>query len=269
MSAPYLGGHRLYVQGLWGQVHVRRWGQLKAGTPTIVLCHQTPWNSVQFHLLGPELAKRGWHVIAPDTAGYGLSDPAPQAPSIEDYADNLLAVMEALSLEPCVLGGHHTGALVAATAAACDPSRVSGLMLDNPPLYTQAERHQRQTMPHRAFAPEEGGQHFGKRWAFMRDFADPALSVEALHLANVTYYLNDISADYGHAAAYRFDMESRLPDITCPAIVLSSRNDPVAAHGPRYIARRPDWQLVHMKGGSANILQRPAEWAQVCDPLRP
>lgn len=261
MTAPLLSGRRSYVTGLWGQVHIREWGE---GRP-LVLLHQTPWNSIQFHKLAPLLAEAGWRVIAPDTPGYGLSDAPTFAPSIEDYAANLESVLQAIGVERAAVGGHHTGALIAAAFATLCPERVQALVLDNPPLYSVEERAQRQKMPHRDFAPIEGGTHFSDRWAFMRGFADPGMSVESLHLANIAYYLNDISADHGHAAAYRFDLTAILPLIVSPTLVLSSRLDPVGSHGDRFIALRPEWQRFLLEGGSANIIEQPEIWANSCN----
>lgn len=260
MTTPLLCGHRTYVTGLWGQVHVRQWGQ---GRP-LVLLHQTPWNAMQFYQLAPVLAAKGWRVIAPDTPGYGLSDAPPLSPSIEQYAANLEVVLEALNLSQAVIGGHHTGALIAAAYGALCPKSVEALILDNPPLYSVTERLQRQQMPHQNFAPVEGGTHFSDRWAFMRRLADPGLSPEHLHLANLTYYLNDLEADHGHAAAYDFDLAALLPLIVSPALLLSSQHDPISHHAERFLDLRPHWQIAKLEGGSANILEQPQAWADHC-----
>ncbi|WP_292051134.1 MULTISPECIES: alpha/beta fold hydrolase [unclassified Brevundimonas] len=260
MTTPLVCGRRTYVNGLWGQVHIREWGE----GPPLVLLHQTPWNGIQFHKLAPLLAAAGWRVIAPDTPGYGLSEPSPSPPDIEDYAANLEVTLHALGIDRAIIGGHHTGALIASAFAALSPAMVRGLVLHNPPLYSASEREQRQSMPHRAFAPVEGGSHFVDRWAFMRDFADPNLSVENLHLANLAYYLNDIRADHGHSAAYRFDLAALLPLVSAPALLLSSRLDPVSGHAERFQNLHPHWNLVHLDGGSANILEQPEIWSEVC-----
>lgn len=260
MTTPLLSGRRSYVTGLWGQVHIRLWGQ---GRP-LVLLHQTPWNGMQFHKLAPLLAAAGWQVIAPDTPGYGLSDAPPFAPTIEDYSANLEVTLKAMGIETAVVGGHHTGALIAAAYAVLAPSRVHALVLDNPPLYSAEERAQRQQAPHRAFGPQEGGGHFADRWAFMRGFADPGLSVESLHLANLAYYLNDITQDHGHSAAYRFDLQAVLPLIASPALLLASRLDPVGHHAERFMKIHPEWQIAPLDGGSANIIEQPGIWSGAC-----
>ena len=110
----------------------------------------------------------GWRVIAPDTPGYGLSDRPSARPAIDDYADNLAVVFDSLDVPDAVIAGHHTGALIAAAFAASRPARTSGLILDNPPFYTVAERTQRVAQRHSAHQPCEGGEHFTSRWRFLR-----------------------------------------------------------------------------------------------------
>lgn len=256
MISAWTSGRRRYVDGLWGQVHLREWG---FGRPLFLL-HQTPWNGVQFHRLAPLLAQTGWRVIAPDTPGYGLSDSPFAPPAIDDYADNLAVVFDSLDVPEAVIAGHHTGALIAAAFAAARPDRTSGLILDNPPFYTAAERARRLALPHHAHAPEEGGGHFTSRWRFMRGMADPDLSVAGLHLAIIAHHVNDASADHGHAAAYAWDMASAVDAIAAPTLVLSSRGDAIHFHGSRLLKRRPDWRGAALPTGPATALESPEIW---------
>lgn len=263
MNSAWTSGRRRYVDGLWGQVHLREWG---SGRPLFLL-HQTPWSGVQFHRLAPLLAQAGWRIIAPDTPGYGLSDRPSAPPAIDDYADNLAVVFDSLDVPDAVIAGHHTGALIAAAFAAARPDRTSGLILDNPPFYIAAERAQRLALPHHAHAPEEGGGHFTSRWRFMRGMADPNLSVAGLHLAIIAHHVNDAGADHGHAAAYAWDMADILDAIVAPTLVLSSRGDPVHAHGARLLKRRPDWRERDLVTGTATALETPERWREAVLPF--
>lgn len=256
MISAWTSGRRRYVDGLWGQVHLREWG---FGRPLLLL-HQTPWSGVQFHRLAPLLAQTGWRVIAPDTPGYGLSDRPSAPPAIGDYAENIAVVFESLDVQDAVIAGHHTGALIAAAFAAARPDRTSGLILDNPPFYTAEERAQRLALPHHAQAPEEGGGHFTSRWRFMRGMADPDLSVAGLHLAIIAHQVNDASADHGHAAAYAWDMASAVDAISAPTLVLSSRGDAIHSHGSRLLKCRPDWRGAVLPAGPATALESPEVW---------
>lgn len=255
MSA-WTHGRRRYVGGRWGQVHLREWGE---GVPVILL-HQTPWSSVQFHRVGPLLADAGFRVIAPDTPGYGLSDAPPAQPIIEDYADNLAQVLSDLGVGRTIVGGHHTGALIAASLAARRSDLVERLILDNPPFYNEEERSQRQSLPHLTHRPVAGGGHYVERWAFLRRLADPAMTVETLNLAITAFQVNASEADFGHAAAYAWAMAPVLQVIVAPTLVLSNLNDPIHSHGARLIEARPDWNRTIISGGSANVLERPSLW---------
>lgn len=248
---------RGYVDGLWGQVHYRRRGD----GPTLVLLHQTPWSSIQFHRAAPLLAAAGLDVIALDTPGYGLSDPPPSRPTIDAYADNVAHVLKGLALTDVAVLGHHTGALIAASLAA-RTTLSTRLILDNAPCYTPQERAQRQALPHLTHPPVEGGAHFAQRWAFLRGIVDPDMSDASLHLAVATYYSNTPGADHGHAAAYEWDLPGVLPAIRARTLVLSSRGDPIHAHGARILARRPDWRGAELTTGSASVLEHAGDWVR-------
>jgi class 3 adenylate cyclase len=72
-------------------------------------------------------------VIAFDKYGIGLSDPAPPGapPPIEDWMDDVRAVMDAVEVEQAVLLGAADGGMMAALFAATHPQRVSSLILAN------------------------------------------------------------------------------------------------------------------------------------------
>src|SRR5215469_14172471 len=83
----------------------------------------TPW-------LDP-LAAQGWHAVAPDLRGHGLSSkPAMEsAYSFELMADDMLRLADALGWERFVLLGHSMGGMVVQFLALAAPSRLAGLIL--------------------------------------------------------------------------------------------------------------------------------------------
>ena len=246
---------RGYADGVWGQVHWRRRGR---GKP-LILIHQSPWSSMQYHAVMPLLADRGWCVTALDTPGYGLSDPAPPDTEISAYADNVAAVMSSLAIDRAAVAGHHTGALVGGCLAARHPGRVEALALDNAPLYSDAERADRATRTHLPGAIEPDGSHFTDRWAFMRRVSDPAMSDGSVHLAVLAYFSAGI--DDGHQAAFRHDFAADLKLLAAPALAISSLGDPIHHHGARIRELRPDFAHVTFPGGTATVLEDPALWA--------
>jgi pimeloyl-ACP methyl ester carboxylesterase len=89
---------------------VRRWG---GGTRYAVLLHGMSASSRVFHRLGPALADRGFHVVAPDLPGHGRSEADPDA-TIESFAD---AVLDSVPARPALAVGHSMGGMVLAVAA--------------------------------------------------------------------------------------------------------------------------------------------------------
>ena len=113
--------------GRWGarQVHYRRTGR----GPVVLCLHQSPLSSRDM------LATLGhWHTrftcIAPDTPGFGLSDPLGVARA--DFADAVVEFMDALHLERPAVYGFHTGAMIAASLAARHPDRIACAVASRP-----------------------------------------------------------------------------------------------------------------------------------------
>ena len=98
------------------RVHFRAAG----GGPPVVLLHQSPRSSAELVPLMQVLA-RHFRVIAPDTPGYGQSDPvAPSSsePTIDAFADALVGRrgdVEAVRQTDTALVEHHCGDVLAET----------------------------------------------------------------------------------------------------------------------------------------------------------
>lgn len=76
------------------------------------------------------LSRDGWRVIAYDHRGSGFN-PAPEADelSVHKLADDLLALLDELGIERCVLAGESMGTAVATLAALRQPERFEGMVL--------------------------------------------------------------------------------------------------------------------------------------------
>ena len=116
----------LSVQGM--QVHLRDEGPRDDPTP-IVLLHGT---SDSLHTWD------GWsaalqtqrRVIRFDLPGFGLTGPHPQADyRIDAYVRFVLAVLDQLGVQNCVLGGNSLGGQIAWQTALAQPQRVQQLVL--------------------------------------------------------------------------------------------------------------------------------------------
>lgn len=107
-----------------GQIHY-----LEAGDgPALVLLHPSPQSARVYWRLMPRLAER-FRVVAPDTLGFGQSDPLPDGITMERLAASVGEAMDALGIARAHLFGFHTGNKIAAALAANAPARIDQLIL--------------------------------------------------------------------------------------------------------------------------------------------
>lgn len=75
------------------------------------------------------LAAGGFHVVAPDLRGHGGSHAPPSGYSLDDFADDLVGLADALGWATFALVGHSLGGMVAQQVALRDPDRLDALVL--------------------------------------------------------------------------------------------------------------------------------------------
>ena len=90
------------------RLNAREWG---SGDRTAVLIHGITSDSGSWCRFGPDLAARGYHVVAVDLRGHGLSPRGEYGP--EAWADD---VLESVPANPELALGHSLGGLVLAVA---------------------------------------------------------------------------------------------------------------------------------------------------------
>ena len=250
------GERRGYVDGLCGQLHYREQGS----GPPLLLIHQGPWSSIQFHHVMPLLADLGLRVVALDLPGNGMSSPLSGEPTVEAFADEAAAALDALGIARCLVAGHHGGALVAGRLAAQHPDKVVRLAMDSAPVFSADELAgigKTFTDP-QDISPD--GTHFGDRWARVRQVGDPEWSTETVHLSVVTYFLNGPWKEHVRLAAGRYRFEDDVPRIVCPTLSVAGRSDPIYAKVKRLNALRSDWEHAEFPGGSGTVFEHPASW---------
>jgi pimeloyl-ACP methyl ester carboxylesterase len=108
----------------WGQAHYYTAG---SGKP-VLLVHQSPGPGRTMLPLLQHVAQHR-QAYALDTIGYGDSDRPSSPPSLSDYADSFIEVIEALGHGPVPVHGNHTGGCIAILAAQKRPDLISALSL--------------------------------------------------------------------------------------------------------------------------------------------
>ena len=90
------------------------------------------------------LAERGWRVIAPQFRGFDGGRDPPARTSVDDYAGDVIDLLDALHIDEAVIGGLSMGGYVAFALLATRRVTFSGLVLaDTPAAGRHAGRRRR------------------------------------------------------------------------------------------------------------------------------
>lgn len=110
-----------------------------SGVP-VVMSHGFPELAYSWRHQMPALADAGFHAIAPDQRGYGLTD-RPQtieAYDIRHLTGDLVGMLDALKIDKAVFVGHDWGGFVAWSMPLLHPDRVLGVIGVNTPFLPRA-----------------------------------------------------------------------------------------------------------------------------------
>ena len=144
-KASALLGTEHYIYRMHGKVYVHRVG---GGDPIVFLHgvgdHAKGWVEITKHL------EQHFACYTLDLPGHDHSDIPPVKYSMDDYADAVADVMDAIGLEKANVIGCHTGAMVALILGARYPKLVGKLVLDGLPYWN---KEQGQIIWERWFSP--------------------------------------------------------------------------------------------------------------------
>jgi pimeloyl-ACP methyl ester carboxylesterase len=240
-----------------GVVHYREAG---AGA-VVLLLHQTPRSSDEYRGVMPRLAER-YRAIAVDTPGFGDS-PAPNSPpSIEAYARVALSLLDALGVDSFSVVGHHTGGIIAIELASANPDRVDKLVLSST-SYLDDDLRAERTAATPSFEPQEDGSHLLDIWNYRAPYYPPNRA-DLLNRYVVSALQAGASIAHAHAAIGKYRMESKLPTIRCPVLLIGAPEDPF---GYEQLARLrvalPQARVVELEGGTIPLPDHlPEEFAR-------
>lgn len=130
------------------------------GTRTLILIHGFPLSADMWL---PQLARvpLGWQIIAPDVRGFRGAGPAfedafLQGASVDDYADDILALMDHLDVPRAAIGGLSMGGYIAMAVALRAPKRVSHLILADTKMTADTDEVRAARDATRALVEREG-----------------------------------------------------------------------------------------------------------------
>jgi len=215
---------RKYVDGRFGQVHLRMAQPVGAASRVPLLClHMSPNSS---RVYAGFLAVMGVDRVAfaPDTPGFGESDPPAQPPTIEEYAAAMGDVIDALGLASVDVMGYHTGSETGVALALARPGQVRRLVLVSAPIFTQEERVEF----HRLYDHDPitaDGSHLVKKWQARVHWAGPGKTLDMLADDFHDALRNPAISWWGHNAAFSYDMAGQLARVKQPILVLNPDDD--------------------------------------------
>ncbi len=250
------------TNGRWGprQVHYRR-----VGSGPVVLClHQSPLSSRDM-LATMERWKTHFTCIAPDTPGFGLSDPlGVDRAEASDFAEAVIEFMDALGIERAAVYGFHTGAMISGALAAAHPDRIVCAAVNGYVVMTEPDRQDfiEHYLP--PLQPKWDGSHLTWLWARMREqtiffpwyrkssaarLSFDVPPAEGLHNALLDFMRAGDHYRVGYRAAFTMRSDIALRQTTTPILVTAADTDVLSADLDK--VSHPASCVTVTKGGTA------------------
>jgi pimeloyl-ACP methyl ester carboxylesterase len=216
---------RSYIDCKYGQLHVRSaLPEIASETAIPLICfHQSPQSGKIFTEILDSFGQTR-PVFAPDTPGFGESDPPTSAPTIEDFADAMEELIDHLELKTFDILGYHTGALTATEIAVRRPDQARRLVLIGLPVLTQQEIDAFFEQPWPVPMLEDGS-HIATEWDRSVKWAGPGMTLPLIQRGFVDKLKAGDCAFWGGQAAMRYPFADRLPQIQQPILAIGPRDD--------------------------------------------
>jgi pimeloyl-ACP methyl ester carboxylesterase len=249
-----------------GDVHLA-YQSIGVGPPDVLIITMGPGGHVEYQWEEPSLARAILRMasygrfITFDNRGVGLSDPLPrgEVPTMEQYVDDIRAVLDEVGSRRTVLIGYVAGCAPAMLFAATYPERVESLILCGP--YARLLRDDDypiglppETVEAAVLATLEG---WGKAAAL--DLMDPVMARDE-RFRRWWAQMERVAASPGTAAQlvrqwFDIDVRSLLATIRVPTLVLSRKQQVLFTVAmAKYVADRiPNSQYVELPGSELHF----------------
>jgi pimeloyl-ACP methyl ester carboxylesterase len=221
------------------------------------MVHQSPRSSVEYEPLMLKWAEH-FTCIAPDTPGFGQSDPLPGKPEIADFANALCETIDALGLGPCAAYGFHSGGIILVTALKRQPQRFRALAVGGYAIWNAEEMRifGERYLPE--FHPAPYGEHLAWLWNRMLEQSwvfpwfdtreEARLSVAHADVARVAQAVMEVleagnAYRAGYGAVLRAPRDIPPPEAQVPPCLISAYDgDPLQAHIDRLGPMPTGWE---------------------------
>jgi 3-oxoadipate enol-lactonase len=228
---------RIQVNGIF--VGYEEWG---TGSPLILL-HAFPCNrSMWAHQISALTHTQRFRVITPDFRGFGESD-VPEGPYLmETLADDTAALLYALRIEDCVLGGLSMGGYVAFAFYRKYGSRVRALILADTRPQADSEQGRATREETAQLAEREGSRAIAA--LYLPKLLSPQTLQEPTGTTARLRAMMEAANPVGIAGALRGmalrpDSTDLLPQIQCPTLLLVGEEDQITPPADAQLMAEP------------------------------
>jgi pimeloyl-ACP methyl ester carboxylesterase len=168
------------------------------------------------------LAGRDRSVYAPDTPGFGESDPPPSRPTIADYATVIGDFLDTMRFRQIDVLGYQAGGLIAADLAIARPTQIRRVVMVSMPVLNDVERD---AFRRGSWLPSEDGSHLITEWKRTLESYGPGVPLEVRARAFAEKLKSGVHAAWALAAAQQYASRERLALVTQTALVLRPKDD--------------------------------------------
>ena len=215
---------RGYFECRYGQLHIHNaippGGGFEEGTPILCLHHTGGSGRVFEPFLA--LAGRDRSVYAPDTPGFGESDPPPARPAVADYAAAIGDFLDSMRFRQIDVLGFQAGSLFAAELAIARPKQIRRVVMVSVPILNDSERD---AFRRGALLPSEDGSQLPLEWKRTLDAYGPGVPLEVRIRAFAEKLKNGPHTAWALAAAQQYAARERLALVTQTTLVLRPRDE--------------------------------------------
>lgn len=262
-QVPHASVSRAYAKSRFGQLHYRSAGPHGSSSPLLLL-HPSPLSGYVFEKFMTDMA-RDRLVIAPDTPGFGMSDPPASPPEISDYAAVMLDFIAELGLGIVDVMGYHTGSLTAVEMSRQSPDVVRKIVMISATMFTPEETNSFREQ-YKPPTVDERPPAMAARWPwFKKEFWRMEKNEHRQFNLFLDGQRNPDWAPWGHRAAFNYDIAKALEESNHPILILNPEDD-LWAYTPRAAPLLKNGKVHNLPGWTHGFLD--AETAKTSEILR-
>ena len=209
-----------YINITSGQIHYR---YIEGDGQPLLFFHRTPSSSIMFERLMLEMKNDG-PLFAFDTPGFGESFNPDGMPSLEDYRDWFIEVINKIGLDQFHIYAHHTGTHIASEIALKLEHQILSLCLNGAAYLTCEEREIFQNNFKPALEADDEGKYLIETFNLIKTLF-PTFDPDLVDLELRGALRSKMGRNQAFTAIWKQDFMKALSEIKCPIFVMSAIDD--------------------------------------------